>query len=112
MYNLGRLGAAKAIKSDFAKQKIKGIANKYLDQAFDSVTSDLSRKLDPIHGKEVDIHKWIGKLPRPQSGFTLLGHNFTGPYNPLDQQVKFNPETGEILEIYQQSTGKTDAVAS
>ena len=25
--------------------------------------------------------------------------------------MKFNPETGEILEIYQQPTGKTDAVA-
>ena len=68
--NLGRLGASKAIKSDFAKNKIKGLANKYLNQALDSLTSDLSRKLDLLHGSGVDIHKMIGKLPRPKSGFT------------------------------------------
>ena len=99
LHNLGRLGASKAVTSDFVKQKIKGIANKYLDQALDSLTSDLSRKLDPIHGKGIDIHKAIGKLLRPRSGFTLPGHNFTGPYNPLEQQVKFNSETGEILDL-------------
>ena len=33
LYNLGRVGVSKAIKSDFAKQKIKGIANEFLDQA-------------------------------------------------------------------------------
>jgi len=43
LYKLGRVGASKAIKSDFAKQKIKSIANKYLDQALDSITSDLSK---------------------------------------------------------------------
>ena len=44
LYNLGRAGASKAIKSDFAKRKIKSMADKYLDQAWDSVTSDLSKK--------------------------------------------------------------------
>ena len=44
------------------------------------------------------------------SGF-VTGHNFTGPYNPLEKQVKYDPETGEILEIYQQPTGATDAIA-
>ena len=33
------------------------------------------------------------------------------PYNSLEEQVKWNPETGEILEIYDQPTGKTDAIA-
>ena len=36
--NLGRMGAAKAVKSDYAKKKIKDVANKYLDQALDSLT--------------------------------------------------------------------------
>ena len=44
LFNLGRVGASKAVKSDYAKQKIKGMANKYLDQALDSFTSDLSKK--------------------------------------------------------------------
>ena len=50
-------------------------------------------------------------LRKPKKGWTLPGHNFTGPYNPLEKQVKYNPETGEILEIYQQPTGTTDAIA-
>ena len=33
---LARQGAAKAIKSDYAKKKIKNVANKYLDQVLDS----------------------------------------------------------------------------
>ena len=30
---------------------------------------------------------------------------YTGPYNDLENQVRYNPETGEILEIYDQPTG-------
>ena len=33
LFNLGRKGASEAVKSDYAKQKIKDVANKYLDQA-------------------------------------------------------------------------------
>ena len=47
-------------------------------------------------GGNIDIHKAIGKLPKPKSGFTLPGHKYTGPYNPLDQQLRFDPETGKI----------------
>ena len=39
-------------------------------------------------------------------------HKYTGPYNPLDQQLRFDPQTGEILEFYERPTGKTDAVAA
>ena len=35
----------------------------------------------------MDIHKLIGKLPRPEKGFTLPRHKYTGPYNPLDKQL-------------------------
>ena len=71
----------------------------------------LQKTLKNYYGKGVDIHKMIGKLPKPQKGFTLPGHNYTDPYNPLEKQVKWDPKTGEILEIYQQPTGKTDAIA-
>ena len=110
-FNLGRIGASKAIKSHFAKQKIKGMASKYLDQALDSITSDLSKKLDPLHGGAIDIHKAIGKLPKPKGGWTLPGHRYTGPYNDLENQLKYDPKTGQILEIYDMPTGKTDAIA-
>ena len=33
------------------KKTVKGIANKYLDQALDRFTTDLSKKLDPVSGK-------------------------------------------------------------
>ena len=186
LYNLGRIGASKAIKSDVAKRKIKGIANKYLDQALDSFSSDLSKKLDPFHrGGSVDYSNWYqrGKgilLPFPfvdwkkawnvisdpglfkgpevsakegkalvaeykrqykaykdaggsrsynswikwkgygkgldihkaiLKGFVMPGHRYTGPGKPLEEQLKYDPNTGQILEIYQQPTGKTDAVS-
>ena len=63
-------------------------------------------------GKGVDIHKAIGKLPKPKGGFTLPGHNYTGPYNPLEEQLRYDPTTGEILEFYVNPTGKTDAIAA
>ena len=35
----------------------------------------------------MDIHKIIGKLPRPKKGFVLPSHKYTGPYNPLAEQL-------------------------
>ena len=62
-------------------------------------------------GGAFDLHKAIGKLPKPKKGWTLPGHNYTGPYNPLEKQLSYDPQTGKILKIYQQPTGTTDAVA-
>ena len=64
-----------------------------------------------MDGGGVDIHKMIGKLPKPKGGFTLPGHKYTGPYNDLDSQLRYDPNTGEILQIFDQQSGKTDAVA-
>ena len=109
--NLGRKGASEAVKSDYTKRKIKDIANKYLDQALDGFTSDLSKKLDPFNtGSGIDIHNAILKVA-PKKGFVMPGHKYTGPGNPLEQQLRYDPNTGQILEIYQQPTGKTDAVS-
>ena len=66
----------------------------------------------PKKGRGVDIHKAIGKLPKPRKGWTLPGHNYTGPYNPLEDQLRYDPTTGEILEFYVNLTGKTDAIAA
>ena len=65
----------------------------------------------PGFGGSLDIHKAIGKLPKPKGGWTLPGHKYTGPYNDLEAQVKYDPTTGQILEIYDAPTGKTDAIA-
>ena len=106
---LARKGVAKAIKSDYAKKKIKNVANKYLDQVLDSFTSNLSKKISPTGGA-IDIHKAILKVA-PKKGFVMPGHRYTGPGNPLEQQLRYDPNTGQILEIYQQPTGRTDAVS-
>ena len=69
LFNLGRAGAAKAVKSEAAKQKIKEVANKYLDQALDRFTSDLSKKLDPMHsGSGIDYSNWYPTNPLYQRG--------------------------------------------
>lgn len=44
-------------------------------------------------------------------GWVLPGHKYTGPFNELESQLKYDPQTGEILEIYDQPTAETDAVA-
>lgn len=68
------------------------------------IRSDLS-------GGFIDIHKAIGKLPKPDGGWTLPGHKYTGPYNDLENQLRYDPKTGEILEIYDPPSGPTDVVS-
>ena len=63
-----------------------------------------------LDGSGFDIHSAIGKLPAPKRGWTLPAHNYTGLYNPLEQQLKYNPGTGQIRQIYQQPTGATHAI--
>ena len=45
----------------------------------------------------MDIHKIGSKLPRPKKGFVLPGHKYTGPYNPLQNQLDENdqPKPGQ-----------------
>ena len=53
----------------------------------------------------------IGKLLAPKRDWPFPGHNYTGSYNLLEQQLKYNSETREIIEIYQHTTGFTDSVS-
>ena len=72
-------------------------------QALDQLSTKIRHKKNyktnrkDLDGAGVDIHKMIGKLPKPKSGWTLPGHKHTGPYNDLDSQLKYDPLTGEIL---------------
>ena len=38
----------------------------------------------------LDIHKLIGRLPKPKGGWTLPGYKYMGPYNPLDKQLEYD----------------------
>ena len=51
-------------------------------------------------------------MSKPKAGCTWPGHKYTGPYNDLENQVRYDPITGEILEIYDPPTGKIDAIST
>ena len=74
-------------------------------QALKGVTDNVKH----YRGRGFDIHKQILKVA-PKKGFTLPGHNYTGPGNPLEEQLTYDPQ-GNIMEIFQQPTGATDAVS-
>ena len=63
-------------------------------------------------GGAVDIHKQIGKLPRPKAGFTPGKYKYMGPYNPLDQQLEYNKDTGEITKWHVKPYNKVDEIAA
>ena len=125
---MGRYGASELMRNKNLQKKavnyginkltpfIQDSVGSAMDQLSTKVRPNIKYKtdrpeLDQRTGRGVDIHKQIGKLPKPKGGWTLPGHKYTGPYNDLENQVRYNPETGEILEIYDQPTGATDAVA-
>ena len=63
-------------------------------------------------GAGVDIHKWIGKLPKPKAGWTPGKYKYMGPYNPLEKQLSYNPETGEVTEWKVKPYNKVDEIAA
>ena len=209
LFNLGRAGAAKAVKSDIVKHKIKETANHYLDRALDSFTSDLSKRPDPMHsgsdisysnwypmemytdvtdptnplyqrgkgipipfpfvdfkkawnvvtapglfkgpsvsskegkalvaeykrqykaykdaggsrsfnswvkwkgyGSGIDIHKMIGKIPKPKAGWAPGKYKYMGPYNPLENQLEYDKNKGEVTKWHVQPYNKVDEIAA
>ena len=93
------IALVKYYKDEYKKAKANGYSKSY-----NSFVKEMG------WGAGVDIHKAILKVA-PSKGFTLPGHKYTGPGNPLESQLKYDPQTGEILEIYEQPTGRTDAVS-
>ena len=63
--------------------------------------------LSQKEGGNIDIHSIIGKLPRPKKGFTLPNHKYTGPWNPLHEQLDENDNPLPGQEPYNQ----VDAIA-
>ena len=63
-------------------------------------------------GSGIDIHKWIGKLPKPKAGWTPGKYKYMGPYNPLEKQLSYDPNTGEVTEWRVKSYNKVDEIAA
>ncbi|PFX27766.1 hypothetical protein AWC38_SpisGene7512 [Stylophora pistillata] len=90
---LARQGAAKAVKSDFVKSKIKQTASKYLDQVLDSFANDLSKKLSGVTIAPIDYSQWY-----PMEMYAPGGVN--DPTNPL--------YTGYGIDIHKIITGEIE----
>ena len=103
--------------TDYALDKLNPMIQNVGSEALDQLTTKIRPKKNyktnrkDLDGGTLDIHKAIGKLPTPKAGWTLPGHRYTGAYNDLEKRVRYNPETDEIIEIYDPPTGPTDAVA-
>ena len=65
-----------------------------------------------LMGKGIDIHKAIGKLPKPKAGWTPSSYKYMGPYYPLDKQLSYDPKTGEVLEWKVKPYNKVDEIAA
>ena len=121
---MGRYYGSEALRNPKLQKKAIDYALDKLNPMIQNVGSQalnqLSTKIRPkkkyktnrkdLDGGSLDIHNAILKVA-PKKGFVLPGHRYTGPGNPLDKQLKYNPNTGQILEIYEEPTGRTDAVS-
>ena len=81
---MGRYGASELMRNKNLQKKAVDYGMKklspFIEQTVGSVMDELSTKVRPnkkyktdrptLDGKGVDIHKWIGKLPRPKAGWT------------------------------------------
>ena len=71
-----------------------------------------SNYLSIKEGKGFDLHKLIGKLSKPKSGFTPGKYKYMGLYNPLDKQLTYDPNTEEVIEWYVKPLNKVDEIAA
>ena len=62
-------------------------------------------------GGALDAHKLIGKLPKPKSGWTPGKYKYMGRYNPLDKQLEYDKNTGEVTKWYIQPYNNVDEIA-
>ena len=63
-------------------------------------------------GGKLDIHSFIGKLPKPKAGWPPTTYKYMGQFNPLDEQLKCNPETGEITKWIVPPFNKVDEISA
>ena len=81
---MGRYGASELMRNKNLQKKavnyginkltplIQNSVGSALDELSTKVTRDIKYKTDrpELHGRGIDIHKWIGKIPKPKAGWT------------------------------------------
>ena len=98
---------------------------KTIDYAFEcgsQALDQLSTKIRPkknyktnrkdLDGDALDVHKLIRKLSRPKAGWTPGKYKYMGPYNPLDQRLEYDKDTGEITKWHVKPYNKVDKIAA
>ena len=109
---MGRYGASELMRNKNLQKKAVnyGISKltPFIQDSVGTAMDELSTKVRPkkkyrtdrpeLDGRGIDVHKWIGKLPKPKAGWTPGKYKYIGPYNPLEQHLSYNPETGEVTE--------------
>ena len=123
---MGRYGASELMRNknvqkkavDFALEKTKPFIENTASQLLDSLSTKIrpNRKYKTdrkdLDGSGIDAHKLIGYLPKPKGGFTPGEYKYMGPYNPLERQLDYDPETGDVLKWYDQPYNKVDEISA
>ena len=65
-----------------------------------------------LDGGAVDIHSLIGKIPHPKAGWTPSKYKFMGPFNPLENQLEYDKETGQITNFKVEPYNEVDRIAA
>ena len=103
---------------DYALDKlnpmIQNVGSQALDQLSTKIRPNRKYKTDrkDLDGAGVDIHKLIGKIPRPKAGWTPGKYKYMGAYNPLDKQLEYDKNTGEITKWYVQPYNEVDRISA
>ena len=103
---------------DYALDKLNPMIQNVGSQALDQLSTKIrpNRKYKTnrkdLDGAGVDIHKLIGKIPKPKAGWTPGKYKYMGPYNPLEKQLEYDKNTGEVTKWYVQPYNKVDEIAA
>ena len=54
----------------------------------------------------------IGKIPKPKAGWTPGKYKYMGPYNPLENQLEYDKNSGEVRKWHVQPYNKVDEIAA
>ena len=103
---------------DYALDKlnpmIQNVGSQALDQLSTKIRPNRKYKTDrkDLDGGSLDIHKLIGKLPTPKAGWTPGKYKYMGAYNPLDKQLEYDKNTGEVTKWHVQPYNEVDRISA
>ena len=115
---MGRFFASEWLREPAAQQMLMRKAEPFLKSGINQLSTAIRPKKayktnrKDLDGKGIDIHKFIGKLPKPKKGWTPGNYKYMGPYNPLDKQLEYDPESGEVLKWNVKPLNRVDEISA